>query len=210
MSVRRTLRAAVPLAIGMALAMAAITPAAAQSGEGVTLVTAHDYYFEGLPTSVPLGTELAFTNEGAEFHELALARKNDGVTETWEELLALPEEESLAKVTVMAPLFADAGAAAEGTILLEQEGEYLAICFIPQGTSGTIELPDPNASPDPNAPAPAGLGEGAPHFLLGMRQEFIVTAPDTTPGPLPETPPSMAPMTMPEGSPTPEDSPTAG
>ena len=60
MSVRRTLRAAVPMVVGIVLAVAAVTPAVAQTEEGVTLVTAHDYYFEGLPTSVPAGTELTF------------------------------------------------------------------------------------------------------------------------------------------------------
>ena len=40
-----------------------------------------------------------FTNEGAEDHELAIARKNDGVTESFDELLALPEEEAMTKVT---------------------------------------------------------------------------------------------------------------
>ena len=139
-----------------------------------------------------------------------VARKNDGVTETWEELIALPQEEAFAKVTVMGPLFANAGTTAEGSIALDQEGEYIALCFIPQGTAGTIELPDPSALPDPNAPMPAGLGQGPPHFVLGMQQQFTVTAPGTTPGPLPETPPSMAPMPeMPEGSPAPSSSPAA-
>jgi hypothetical protein len=207
MTVRHALRRVLLLAAGLALAVPVAAPVAAQTEGGVIVVTAHDYYFEGLPTSVPVGTQLGFTNQGAEFHELALARKNDGVTETWDELLALPEEEALAKVTVFAPLFAAAGAAAEGTVTLEQEGQYLALCFIPQGSAGTIELPDPNATPDPSAPPPAGLGSGPPHFLLGMRQEFTVTAPGTSPGPLPQTPPSMPPMLpgspMPSGSPAP-------
>ena len=192
--IRRAHRPAVLLVAALVLASPGVAPVAGQADEGVTVVTAHDYYFEGLPTSVPAGTTLGFANQGTEFHELALARKNDGVTETWDELLALPEEEALAKVTVFAPLFAAAGTTAEGTIALEQEGEYIALCFIPQGTAGTIELPDPSAVPDPSAPPPEGLGSGTPHFLLGMMQEFTVTPPGTTPGPLPETPPSMAPM----------------
>jgi hypothetical protein len=199
LTIQRALRPAGVLVASLILASLAIGPATAQ--EDVTLVTAHDYYFEGLPTSVPAGTALGFTNAGAEFHELALARKNDGVTETWDELLALPEEEVLAKVTVLAPLFAAAGATAEGTIALDQEGEYIALCFIPQGSAGSIEIPDPAASMDPNAPPPEGLGSGAPHFLLGMRQEFAVTAAGSSPGPLPETPPSMAPM--PSAAPSP-------
>jgi plastocyanin len=181
----------------------AVAPVIAQTEAEATVVVGHDYYFEGLPTSVPVGTTIGFANEGAEFHELALARKNDGVTESWDELLALPQEEALAKVTVFDPLYAEAGTTSEGTITLDQEGEYIALCFIPQGTAPSIEIPDPAASMDPNAPPtmPEGLGTGAPHFILGMRQDFIVTAAGTDPGPLPETPPSMAPM--PAASPSP-------
>jgi hypothetical protein len=69
------------------------SPAAAAGP--VIAVTAQDYHFEGLPSSVPAGTSLTQTNAGHEVHELLVVRKNDGVTDSFDELLALPEEEAL-------------------------------------------------------------------------------------------------------------------
>ena len=71
------------------------SPAAAAGP--VIAVTAQDYHFEGLPSSVPAGTSLTLTNAGHEVHELLVVRKNDGVTESFDELLALPQEEALQK-----------------------------------------------------------------------------------------------------------------
>jgi plastocyanin len=188
MRLHRSLRPAILVAAGALLAVSAAAPAVAHAEEGVITVIARDYAFEGLPTSVPAGTELGMTNQGAEFHELVVVRINDDVTESLEELLALPDEEALTKVTLLGmPLLADAGATAEGTLTLEQEGRYAALCFIPQGTAGHIELPDPEAPPESQG-MPEGIGDGPPHALLGMVQEFTVTAPGTTPGPLPEAP----------------------
>lgn len=181
MSIRDARR---PFALGLTLALVAsglAVPVAAQGdGGSIVRVTAQDYHFEGLPASVPAGTSLEMYNAGVEVHELLVVRKNDGVTETWEELLALPEEEAMAKVSILGPLMAATEQLAEGTITLEQEGEYLAICFIPQGMT---EMPDPDADP-------ATLPDGLPHFMLGMVSEFVVTAPGSTPGPLPAAPPA--------------------
>ena len=164
----------------------ASSPAASVPAGPAIEVIAGDYHFEGLPTSVPVGTTLTLDNQGAEVHELLIVRKNDGVTQSWDELLALPEEEAFAYVTMVGemPLFAGPGAKAEGSLVLAQEGDYLAVCFIPQGLT---EMPDLSASPDPSASAPAF---GPPHAFLGMVQQFTVTPAGTEPGPLP----SAAPM----------------
>jgi len=146
-------------------------------------------------------------NTGAEAHELIVARKNDGVTETWDELIAMPEEEAFAKVTTLGPLFANPGeTAAFGigptgpapmtALTLEQEGEYIALCFIPQGTT---ELPDfsaeaAQASPDAST---SQAPQGPPHFVLGMRQEFTVTPAGSSPGPLPPAASAAAPEESP-------------
>ncbi len=84
-------------------------------------------------------------------------------------------------------LFAAQGDTAEGDIAIAQEGEYIALCFVPQGMTA---LPDPSASPDP------ALMSATPHFALGMVQQFMVTAAGTEVGPLP----SMAPMGSPMAS----------
>jgi hypothetical protein len=185
-------------------------------------VTGVDYAFEGVPTSVPAGTSFGFTNEGAELHELVLVRKNEGVTESFEEILALPEEEGFAKVTVLGGVVAGPGESARAPVAVSDVGEYLMICFIPQGTT---TLPEPTGSPaatglaspgatgtaaataspeatgSPGAtgeasPGTTGVPAGPPHFLLGMLQEFAVTEAGSTPGPI-ATPGAASPGTSP-------------
>ncbi len=181
-------------------------------GGPVIAVTAHDYYFGGLPSTVPAGSTLTFSNAGTELHQLIVARKNDGVTESFDELLALPPDEGQAKVTTAGVLFAAPGESAvmgmDATGVPSPmtaigplpEGEYLAICFIPQGTT---EMPDFSQTPPPSgAPNAAGSAapQGPPHFLLGMKQEFRVTAAGSSPGPIPSAPAAY---------PIPAESPTA-
>ena len=65
-------------------------------------VDAADYSFAGLPDQMDAGVvSFELTNGGAEVHEMILIRKNDGVTQSFEELLALPEEEALQSVTIV-------------------------------------------------------------------------------------------------------------
>ena len=123
---------------------------------------------------------------------MIVARRNDGVTESFAELVALPPDEGQQKVTF-------AGSRATGApgpmraISVVQEGDYIAICFIPQGTT---ELPDFNA-PAPSSGASMGPASaaplGPPLFLLGMKQEFTVTAAGSSPGPIPSPAPSAMP-----------------
>ena len=59
-------------------------------------VTAVDYAYEGLPASIPAGTQLTLRNEAdAELHELVAFRLPDGETRSVEELVALPPDELL-------------------------------------------------------------------------------------------------------------------
>jgi plastocyanin len=166
------------------------------SGEEV-IVIARDYLFEGLPVSVPAGTTFGFVNEGEEVHEILLARRNDGVTQTWPEVLALPDEEALGLVTLVAALVAMPGETAEGSMTVAEEGEYLAICMIPQFTrTGPLVFPpfhplaktiqDDAAVPDAGTEAPADSPPGPPHAMMGQLQAFTVTAPGTPVGPLPD------------------------
>jgi hypothetical protein len=122
-------------------------------------VSAKDYAFEGLPDEVPAGvTSFEFSNGGAEVHELILVKKNDGVTDSAEDLLALPEEESMAKVTMLGePAFALPGESHYKVADLEP-GDYVAVCFIPTGMTG-VDGPPP---------------DGPPHFTHGMFAEFTV------------------------------------
>lgn len=188
------LLAAAVAAPGMAQSPSAPAPAASVPAGPAITVVATDYHFGGLPTSVPVGTTIGLTNQGAELHEIVLFRKNDGVTQTFDELLQLPEDQALQYVTPVGngdPVYAAPGETAATTLTLDSEGEYIALCFIPQGLS---EMPAPDATLDP------ALASATPHFMLGMVQTFTVTPAGTEVGPLPSAMP-MSPMGSPEASP---------
>ena len=187
------------------------TTDASMDMEGLTLdVGGVEYAFTGLPTSVPAGTSLTFTNNGAEVHEMVVARIADGVTESLEELLAMegegrdPIAEGLVEIVGDMPLFAAPGTTAEGTRTLESEGRYVVLCFIPQGLTdmSVLEQLGPDANPEDMSPELQALMANPPHLALGMIQEFTVTPAGTEVGPLPE--PMTDEMAPEEGS-APED-----
>ena len=160
--------------------------AASGSGPAITVV-ARDQYFSGLPTSLAVGSRLRLSNVGADVHQMIVARRVDGVTQTWDELLAHPDPVGAGLVELTGELFAAPGQTADWDIAIVEPGDYFAVCFVPQGVT---VIPDPGATPDPAAAiAPA-------HYLLGMRQEFTAAAAAFTPGPLP-TPTPAAPSNAP-------------
>jgi plastocyanin len=129
----------------------------ATQGETTELdVTGLDFEFEGIPDEIPAGTaEVTFTNEGAEDHVLEVFRINDDTPV--DELLQMSEEEAISHLTEAGGVFAAAGASDTGTIELTEPGRYVAICPIPEGSVDGAE------------------GDGPPHFVHGMVQEFEVT-----------------------------------
>jgi hypothetical protein len=116
-------------------------------------VSGIDYGFEGIPNEIDAGrVAIRFTNDTThdEAHEMVLFRRNDGVDDPIEDLLALPEDEAFSKLTMAGVVFADA-AGSEATTMVDLEpGSYAAICFIPTG----------------------GGEDGPPHFTSGMVAEF--------------------------------------
>jgi len=128
-------------------------------------VSMQDYSFTGVPGELEKGT-VAFnlTNDGAELHEFAVVRlKGDA---TLDDLLALPadaSEKQLGKVAAEVPGggFAFPGDSDVALITLKSPGTYVAMCFIPVGTT-------PDAGDEG--------GSGPPHFTQGMASEFEVTA----------------------------------
>jgi hypothetical protein len=118
--------------------------------------TGVDYEYEGIPDTLPAGVvAITFVNEGEELHEIAVARINDDVTQSIEELLALPEEEVSSMIEFMGAAFAEPSQSDTAFLRLDP-GRYGAVCFIPEGTTHDTE------------------GAGPPHFTLGMFAEFIV------------------------------------
>jgi hypothetical protein len=123
---------------------------------------AEDFEFSGIDDEVDAGpTVITFENNGAEYHELALARINDDVDLTAEELLALPQEEAEGMVTFLNGAFAAPGETGYTAVDLE-EGRYLAACFVPVGTTPEAVEADPE------------FEGGEPHFMQGMFTEFTV------------------------------------
>ena len=61
-------------------------------------VTMADYSFQGIEDTYEAGAvSFDLSNEGKELHELILVKKNDGVTETFDQLLELPEDQGQAE-----------------------------------------------------------------------------------------------------------------
>src|SRR5690606_16510023 len=95
-------------------------------------VTGIDFGFDGLPDTVDAGrVSILFTNDGAEAHEIALMRRNEGVTESFEDLLSLPEEEAMEKVTFVGGTFAPTTGSTALLVSELEPGDYIAICFVP-------------------------------------------------------------------------------
>ncbi len=130
--------------------------------DGRVEVVGADYSFAGIPDTMESGrTALLFTNEGVEAHEIAIMRRNDGVTESFDELLNLPEEEAMAKVTPIGGSFAPTTGSSALLIGDFAPGDYIALCFVPVGTVV--------------ADGEMTEGTGTPHFMHGMQQEFTVS-----------------------------------
>lgn len=125
-------------------------------------VTAKDFHFDGIPATLKAGkTAMLLTNEGVEMHEIGVLRKNEGTTESWEALLALPEEEAMQKATFLGNAFTPLPGSKGLAVLDLEPGDYAALCFIPIGTK--VEGGEMTE------------GTGAPHFTAGMIHEFSVT-----------------------------------
>lgn len=143
------------------------SPSASAAAADIT-VSAMEYRFEGMPATVESGTVLGLRNDGRELHEMAIYRRNDDVTQSFEDILALPPDEGITLVTEAGVVFAAPGEVAADTVTVSEPGDYVMLCFVPVGMT---ELPsqDPNVSPGGTPPA-----DGPPHFTQGMIHTFTV------------------------------------
>lgn len=123
-------------------------------------VVTKEYSFSGIPGSLAAGpTSFELTNEGNEAHEIAVLRKKDGVTESTEELMSLPEEEAGEKVTMVGVGGPVTGGNSSYLVADLEAGDYVAICFLPVGMT-SMDGPPP---------------DGPPHFMSGMVTDFTVS-----------------------------------
>lgn len=129
----------------------------AEAHEGCDLeavdMEAVEYAFEGVPSQLAAGRfSFALENTGVEEHEMVMFRRNDGVTETFEEISKLPEEEMMSKVAFTGVTFG--GPDTTNYVVLDlTPGTYFVVCFIPTGGD--------EASP--------------PHFMQGMQETIEVS-----------------------------------
>ena len=128
-------------------------------------VTAKDYEFEGVAAEYEAGpTSFEFTNAGKELHEFVVLKKKADTEESFDELLELPQEEAEGKVDQVGNVFAEPGDDDYFVADLE-EGEYIALCFIPVGLTPEAAKAAEEGGEEP---------QGPPHFTQGMRAEFTV------------------------------------
>ena len=138
-------------------------------------VTAVDFSFEDLPSTVGAGTRLSLRNAAAhELHELVAFRLPDAERRPVAELLKLPEAElgpmlgAPTTVLLAAPGQDQIPAVGDGT--LTEPGRYLVMCSIPTGVEPAAYL---KAAAAANGQKPDAAG-GPPHFTSGMFAEVTV------------------------------------
>ena len=137
-------------------------------GWGKQDVMAVDYGFTGVTPDVKAGAvSFELKNGGKEMHELTLLKKKAGVTESFDDIVKLSEEEGMKKVDFAGSL-EPIKPGEDGYVVTKLEkGEYLAVCFLPQGFTPDFfaKVQAGEAQPPEDAP---------PHAALGMRAAFTV------------------------------------
>lgn len=115
-------------------------------------VAATEYEFAGLPDRVEAGPiGFIFENKGQEPHEMVLLKRNDGVADSVDDLLAMPQEELQTKLEPFGGYQAPPGGR-DARVVELPAGKYVVACFVPVG----------------------GGEDGPPHTTKGMVAEFVV------------------------------------
>jgi hypothetical protein len=156
------------------------TEGAGGTGGETIEITGIDYEYQGVPESVPAGTELSFTNDSdGEVHEMVVFRIKEDETRTIEEIAALPEDEQQAVVEPGPPslvsiaLPGEDGMAVVGSGALTEPGRYALACFIPTGADPQAYR-DLFAAPPSDSEGPPDIPGGPPHITQGMFAELTV------------------------------------
>jgi hypothetical protein len=127
-------------------------------------VSMGDYSFTGVPESLDKGVAaFVLSNDGAELHEFVVARLKGDTTV--DDILSLPEDASAKERKKLVQEVPGGGFAAPGQsdvalISFKKPGRYVALCFIPVGST-----PDAEEG-----------GDGPPHAHEGMTAEFTVNS----------------------------------
>jgi uncharacterized cupredoxin-like copper-binding protein len=144
-------------------------PGVQAGGAGPVAVHAVDYAYQGVPGTLPAGeTRFSFTNDSkAESHEMSLFRINDGVSESFDQIIAEDEAQQnqgqgqqnqnqnppAPKMTFFASTGAAPGQSARMDLIGNlPAGRYGMACFLPVANDQA----------------------GTSHYKKGMKAEFIV------------------------------------
>ena len=169
------------LVAGLGVAALLLGLPGVQAQGGPVGIHAVDYGYQGVPGTLPAGeTRFSFTNDSqAESHEMTLFRINDGVTESFDQILAEDEAQQNAEQSQQgggqqgggqqppanqnpppAPkmsFFASTGSSPGQTAKMDlvgnlPAGRYGMVCFLPVDSDEA----------------------GTPHYKKGMKAEFTV------------------------------------
>lgn len=168
----------------LASAMAAALLLVSCSEEGAELGTADDlevraidFDFDGVPRSVPSGTQLALTNASTEeFHEMVVVRIDDAEARPLGQLIDLPDDEIREVVRsqgVLGALPGEDGVVLRGDTTLGEPGRYGLVCFVPVGADPEAYRPLVEADVPADVEAPDVEG-GPAHAVRGMFAELTV------------------------------------
>ena len=161
---------------GVAALLLGLTGVQAQGG--LVAIHAVDYAYQGVPGTLPAGeTRFSFTNDGkGEAHEMSLFRINDGVSESFDQILAEDDAQQNKdqgqqggrqggqnppadqtppppKMTYFGGTGAGAGQSAKMDLIGNlPAGRYGMVCFLPVANDDS----------------------GTPHYKKGMKVEFTV------------------------------------
>ena len=174
---------AVVAGVGVAALLLALPGVEAEGGSSTVAVHAVDYSYQGVPASLPAGeARISFTNDSKnEPHEMQLYRINDGVNESFDQILADDEaaqqqqdqqnqagggqggqngqtphttqSSAPPKMTFFASTGAGPGATAKMDLIGKlPAGRYGMVCYLPVN----------------------GDDAQGPHYKKGMKAEFTV------------------------------------
>jgi hypothetical protein len=132
-------------------------------GYQVIDVKATDYEFDGIPADAETGmTLIRITNDGTEYHEVAVQRVDPGERRSIQKLLALPEADGGDLLDYLGHAFAPPGMS-NWTVVNLVAGRHVALCYVPTGAT-----PEALRSGETDAKAPS-------HAMKGMVAEMQVS-----------------------------------
>jgi hypothetical protein len=97
-------------------------------------VTGIEYEFQGLPRTLPAGkVAIKFTDTGAEWHELAIARLK--TKDSLKKIIGMSEKQQAKKIEEIGGTFAMQGQTSYTIADMSKPGRYGVVCFLPVGAT---------------------------------------------------------------------------